>query len=108
LLEFRESGSCEKAYAEPLRTGGEPLLVAWRKVNEDSRARNADPDRLRRIFDEQNASPDRLKFARVEVMMFGWWNCANALIPYVEQDGTPEREFRKLFVRVRTIRCDEP
>jgi hypothetical protein len=56
------------------------------------------------------ASPDRLKFARVEVMSFGWWNCANEFIKYDQGDNGParEREFRKLFMRVRNLGCDEP
>jgi hypothetical protein len=108
LIEYQDAKACNAPYADPLINGGDQLLGAWRRVNEESRSRNSDPERLRRIFDEQYASPDRLKFARIEVMMFGWWNCANALIPYVEQDGTAEREFKKLFVRVRSIGCDEP
>lgn len=108
LLEYRDAGECVKLFGIPLNDGGELLLQTWRRVNEDSRSKNADPERLRRIYDEQFASPDRLKFARVEVMMFGWWNCANARIPYVAEDGRAEREFKKLFIRVRTIDCDEP
>lgn len=63
---------------------------------------------MQRIFEEQYASPDRMKFALVEVMTFGWWNCANKAIKYVDYDGSQEREFRKLFIRVKTISCDEP
>lgn len=110
LRDYQGAEVCKANFAEPLIAGGDRLLSAWRGVNEDSRARNADPDRLRRIFDEQNVSRDRLRFARVEVMSFGWWNCANNFIEY--EDGMAgvrhEREFKKLFTRVRTVRCDEP
>ena len=56
------------------------------------------------------ASPDRLKFALVETMSFGWWNCANEFIKYDTGDNSQarEREFRKLFIRVRDLGCDEP
>jgi hypothetical protein len=42
-------------------------------------------------------------------MAFGWWNCANEFIERPEQasDGTAEKEFRKLFTRVKEV-CDEP
>jgi len=53
-------------------------------------------------------SPDKYKYARVEVMSFGFWNCANALIEREEYDGTHEEQFKKLFKRTRTIACDEP
>jgi hypothetical protein len=110
LRDYTQANSCKVKFAEPLIAGGDRLLAVWRVVNEDSRKKNADPERLRRIFDQQMASPDRLKFARVEVMSFGWWNCANQFIQYDQGDNSParEREFRKLFIRVRNLGCDEP
>lgn len=110
IRDYSGAAACKKMYGEPLIAGGEDLLTAWRKVNEDSRKKNADPNRLKDIFDDQMASPDRLKFALVETMSFGWWNCANNSIEYsdIGQSETREREFKKLFIRVRTIRCDEP
>ena len=110
LREYVGADSCKTKFAEPVIAGGDRLLAAWRVVNDDSRSRNADPARLKRIFDEQMASPDRLKFALVEVMNFGWWNCANEFIEYDQGDNGPgrEREFRKLFIRVRNLGCDEP
>jgi hypothetical protein len=102
------AGSCSSLYARPIASGGDTLINAWRRVNEDSRKKNADPERLRRIFDEQNASPDRERYALVEVMMFGWWNCANARIAASENSDADNRAFRKLFTRVKTVRCDEP
>jgi hypothetical protein len=108
LLDYPGAEECKTKFARPLAAGGDDLLRAWRTVNESSRENNADPERMRREFERQMASPDRMKFALVEVMGFGWGNCANALIDYVDYDGTPDREFKKLFTRVRTISCDEP
>jgi len=110
LREYAGAASCKTKFAEPLIAGGDRLLAAWRVVSEDSRRRNSDPERLRRIFDEQMASPDRLKFALVEVMTFGWWNCANEFVEYDDGANSParEREFRKLFIRVRNLGCEVP
>lgn len=99
--------NCKAKYAGPLIAGGDDLLKAWLAVNLESRRKNSDPERLNRTFNEQNASPMRYEHARVEVMTFGWWNCANEFINYVDYDGASEREFNKLFLRVKT-RCDEP
>ncbi len=107
LNELVGSNECKKKYAAPLIAGGDALLTAWRTLNEQHRKINADPERLRRIFDQQYSSPDRMKYALVEVMTFGWWNCANEAIKYVEYDGSQEREFNKLFIRVRRS-CSEP
>lgn len=108
LKEHAPAAACMKTYADPLIEGGNALLITWRKLNEESRRRNANPDRLRRIFEDRYNSPDKHQHARIEVMRFGWWNCANAFVQRVEQTDTPEKNFKKLFKRVRTIACDEP
>jgi hypothetical protein len=110
LRGYTRASDCKTKYAESIIAGGDDLLKTWLEVNTQSRKNNADPARIKRIFDEENASPDRLKFAVVETMSFGWWNCANAQIEYdaAASDGRHEAQFRKLFIRVREIGCDEP
>lgn len=110
LRDYPRSPDCKAKYSESIISGGDRLLKTWLEVNTESRRGNADPARIKRIFDQQNASPDRLKFALVETMSFGWWNCANIHIEYDDaaSDGRHETEFRKLFRRVRQISCDEP
>ena len=108
LREYKDATECSIKYAEPLIAGGKDLLDVWLSVNERSRKNNSDPDRIRRKFEEQLASNDRMQFAFIEVMGFGFHNCANALIDYVTYDEAPAREFKKLLKNVKTIRCDEP
>jgi hypothetical protein len=110
IRNYKGAEACKLNFGEPIIAGGQDLIAAWRKVNLDSRSKNADPGRLQRRFDEQNASPDRLKFALVETMTFGWWNCANAGIKRsdVSMSDRPTKEFKKLFLRVKTLGCDEP
>ena len=109
ITEYPRAESCKMKFGGPLIDGGESLIGIWRQVNLDSQKRNADPKRLQQRFDSENASPDRLKFALVETKAFGWWNCANETIdrPEYARDGTVEKEFRKLFTRVKEVR-DEP
>lgn len=110
LRDYPAAPACKAKYVEPLIARDDSLLKVWLDVNMNSRSNNADPGRLKRIFDEQMASPDRIKFAVVEVMGFGWGNCANAEIERDEgaSNGSHGKEFRKLFTRVRTIDCEEP
>ena len=109
LREYAGAPSCKLRYTEPLIAGGESLYKIWLDVNKESRKENADPDRVRRDFESHMASPDRDKFAFVEVMGFGWGNCANALVEYDEawREGTYLTQFKKLFIRVRES-CEEP
>lgn len=108
LREYKEGENCTINYAEPLIAGGDSLIGAWRKVNLDSQKNNGSPETLQRRFDRENASPDRLKYARIEVMRFGWWNCINQTIPYVEYDAKQRENFEKLFKNIKTVYCDEP
>jgi hypothetical protein len=107
LKEAAFAESCVVKYANALINGDEELLAAWEAVNEDSRRNNGDPERVKKIFEAERDSPDRYKFARVEVMSFGFWNCANALIEREEYDGTQGEEFKKLFKQTKTVACDE-
>ena len=107
LRDFTLAPHCSRDYAEPLIAGGESLLDAWLKVDLASRQRNSDPERIRKIYETQLASPDRMKFAQVEVMAFGWWNCANAVVR-LDQDYTEQsRRLKKLFKKVKED-CEEP
>jgi len=110
IRKYQAAEACKLKYGEPIIAGGESLIAAWKRVNLDSQSKNGDPGRLQRRWDEENASPDRLKFALVETMSFGWWNCANQEIKYADENfgSRADMEFKKLFIRTRTIRCDEP
>jgi hypothetical protein len=107
LREYDAAECCGEFYIEPLIKGGEHLLATWHKVNLDSRAKNASPERLKTIYEGQNASDDRLKHARVEVMAFGWWNCAVGRFDFVNDRTDPSENFRDLFTEVKE-ECDEP
>lgn len=88
--------------------GGNDLLALWLEINRESRRKNLSPENVRNIYERQFNSPDKLLYARIEVMTYGWWNCANDFIEYDQDDDRYQREFKKLFTRVKTIGCDEP
>lgn len=98
--------ACVKKFAPPLIAGGDELLRIWREVNTDLRKKNASPEAVRKNFEEQLASADKFKFAEVEVITFGWWNCVNAMIRRGDESPIPSNNFRKLFKHVNQIGCD--
>lgn len=110
LLRYPGAEECKAKYAEPLAAGGAKLLETWRTLNVEGRKNNADPDRLRRKFEAEYASADRMKFALMEVMAFGWNNCAIRTIYWDEghSNGNYQEEFEKLFKHVKTLYCEEP
>ncbi len=109
LRDYTTAPACNAKYVEPLIAGGESLFKVWLDVNLEGRARNCCPKDVKAKFDQQMASPDNEKYALVEVMAFGWGNCANREIEYDERanDGTYLKEFKKLFIRVKEA-CEEP
>jgi hypothetical protein len=108
LNDVKFSGFCAAKYAAPLIKGGDALLSVWRALNEESRQQNASPDAVRKKFEAQYNSPERLQFAKIEVTTYGWWNCVNALIDREGAQTEAEKEFRKLFTRTRTVECEQP
>ena len=109
LLDYKGAEECKIRFAEPIIAGGDKLLDAWRKQNEAARLKNGDPERVRREFEAELASPQKFEYARLEMLTFGWWNCVNATIVQDtgSQDGTHQKQFEKLFKKVTSV-CDEP
>jgi hypothetical protein len=94
-------------YRDALISGGQKMLDAWVVLNENLKKKNGDPEKLQRKFDEQFNSVNRLDYARLELMSFGWWSSANRLIFHIMDSGEFEAEFKKLFIKVK-CECDEP
>ena len=54
-------------------------------------------------YNEKYNSKDRLIHAKIELMTFGWWNCANHEIKRVNEDGTTEEEFNEKFLKLGLV-----
>lgn len=107
LLDYPGAEFCKTTFGEPLIAGGDRLLNTWQTFNVESRKKNGYPEEVKRKFDAERRSPDRLQYARIEITTFGWWNCVNNLIDQGDEYAVLDRNFRKLFIRIKTIYCEE-
>ncbi|NEM99729.1 hypothetical protein [Pontibacter burrus] len=86
------------------------LLDSWRKLIEYNKSINGYPEGVERRYQENLRSADRLLLARIDLMTYGWWNCANRQRKYVKgfnQEGQMTKEFKKLFDQVVESNCEE-
>lgn len=105
LLTFSQKDSLSSFYRDALINGGDQLLEAWKVLNETKKIHNGSPEKLQAKFDTQFNSAQKMAYAQLEVMQFGWWNTANSLI-YRDQTEDLWNEFEKLFIRFKSV-CDD-
>ncbi len=111
LKTYTAAPECVTRYADALIAGDDKLVAVWRAQVEEQCKNNGSPKRLRQEFDTYYNSPQRMAYARMEVLTFGWSNCANAHISYVgsgDESLEIDKQFRKLFIKTKTVGCDEP
>jgi hypothetical protein len=107
LLAYEVVDSTCIYYRDALINGGQQMIEAWHFLNEIMKRKNGYPEMVQKKFDEEFSSIYKLDYARLEIMVFGWWNNANHLIFHVDSSGNFEKEFNKLFFKVK-CECDEP
>ena len=107
LLNNQFTNYC-KQYAEALSSNDSTKrLSTWKKLAEEQKEKNGNPEFFMKNFQEKFNSANKLVYAKIELMAFGWWNCANHQIPHIDRDGGMEEEFNKLFTNIKSA-CDEP
>lgn len=107
LLNNRFSKYCDE-YAQVLSSNDTiKLLKAWKNLVEKRRSENGASEKFMEKYREKYNSKDRLTYAKIELMTFGWWNCGNSTIKRLNDDGSMEKEFNKIFINIKT-ECDEP
>ncbi len=94
-------------FRDALIAGGQQMIDAWINLNEIKKSKNGNPEKVQRKFNEKYNSQQRIEFAKLELMQFGWWNNANHLIYHYENSLKNNDEFEKLFIEFECD-CDEP
>jgi len=95
---------CRK-YSIAMNGTAEEMLAAWHDLIDEQKKNNCCPENLEAAYQKKLESPFTLKYARLELMKYGWWNCRNQYIYHHEDYYRIEEEFEKLFISVE--RFDE-
>ena len=111
LKTYQSKNPDVERHARALIAGGDSLLQDWHALTKEGAARNSDPNRIMQEYKAQLESPERLRYAFVYVIAFGWGNSANSVIETPADIYSPEtiqKEWKKLFLSTKTIHCEEP
>ncbi|RAK63906.1 hypothetical protein [Hymenobacter edaphi] len=109
LRQAPRAGRCQR-YVQALASADTlQLLQAWRELVEAQKKNNGAPEHLEAKYQQQFASAEHLRYARLELMLFGWWNCANEQRQYVAvaDEQQPWVAFEKLFGKVTRFDCED-
>lgn len=96
-----------KNFSKALNSNDEQMFAEWRKLREEMSKTNGDPQRIMDEFNEQLSSSDNKDYAIIDLITFGWGNCANDKIQRVSHDEKMNNEFNALFIKIDS-ECDEP
>ena len=107
LLNNRFSKSCERFVTALNSTDTSVLLSTWKSFCEELKTKNGSPESYMARFYEKYNSPEKLVYAKIDLITFGWGNCANDSAFHVVNDGSAEQAFEKLFSNVKR-ECEEP
>ncbi|MGA3012445.1 MAG: hypothetical protein ABSD71_00275 [Bacteroidales bacterium] len=98
LKQYDSLNVCAK-FTDALLKGGEQLLITWKELNQEQQKNNACPECVIKEFNQKYNSPNKLDYARIEVVTFGWGNCIT-LKSYVPDWKLLDAEFRKIFIKI--------
>lgn len=73
------------------------LLKTWQDFAESKKEKMGNPEKYMENFYEKSHSVQRFTLARIDLITFGWNNCANEMVFHLTEDGSFERKFKELF-----------
>ncbi|MDF3026110.1 MAG: hypothetical protein K0S23_417 [Fluviicola sp.] len=83
------------------------LMTSWKELVKEKCKTNGSPEYLMKRFEEEYNDPDRVMYARVELITFGWINRVNETITHVANDEKVNERFHNLFLKTKS-ECAEP
>ncbi|WP_336686552.1 hypothetical protein [Chryseobacterium bernardetii] len=95
------------SFSKALNSTDEHMFAEWKKLREGMSKDNANPERIINEFNEKLNSSDKRDYALIDLITFGWGNCANDKVQRVSHDEKMNNEFNALFIKIDS-ECDEP
>lgn len=84
------------------------MYAVWKSFAEDRSKDNADPKSVIDRFKAQFNDPRKDDYALIQLIGFGYYNCANGSFrPEPDEEGTLYEKFDKVFTKLKQD-CDEP
>ena len=85
-----------KRFKNGLEKGSKSLFKIWEELHKKELSENSDPENIEQIYRKRKASPEIEIWAKIEVLRFGWWNCASDQLFSVQNYQEIETEFKSL------------
>lgn len=108
-LPFKDS--CINQHREALNSDTSALLKDWKLVRELMASQNGYPEKVISDYNRMLNSDTKMTYAKIDILNFGWWNCAIKYLSRVEDFYSQDKvqsELDALFISTKTIDCDEP
>ncbi|WBV61949.1 hypothetical protein PFY12_07480 [Chryseobacterium camelliae] len=106
LLNSKFSKNCEN-FVRALNSDEDVMIDEWRKLRIQMSKKNGSPERVMDEFENNLHAQNRNEYAIVDLITFGWGNCANNSIKRIEHDEKMMKAFNALFITIDS-ECDEP
>ncbi|TGE28572.1 hypothetical protein [Hymenobacter metallicola] len=78
----------------------------WHRFIENHKTQNASPEQYMARYLDRAADANWLTYAKIDLLTYGWFNCANQKTARPEPTETLYRQFDQLFVQVESA-CDD-
>ncbi len=105
-LDYNYSDSCMTFYQKALAGEDSLILEAWEKLTNYLASRNGSPERIWAEYRTMKSMRDWRKHAEVQIMTFGWWNCAVKHIDRFD-NWKHYKTFSDLFIKTEEFDCEE-
>ncbi len=91
-----QNSNC-KNYSRGIIKGGKQMCEIWEELHKKELSENSDPENIEQIYRKRKASPESEIWAKIEVLRYGWWNCASEQLFSVQNYQEIETEFKSLL-----------